>query len=81
VRDAEPLEGLGGGGLFVAHAVEAGKDAERLLHAESLRQRTVDLVDGAGCFEYFSALTGEGHGAADFSWTAALAIDPTLVIA
>jgi Glycosyl hydrolase family 63 C-terminal domain len=45
--------------------------------AESLRQRTVDLVDGAGCFEYFSTLTGEGHGAADFSWTAALAIDLT----
>jgi hypothetical protein len=43
--------------------------------AESLRQRTVDLVDDAGCFEYFSALTGEGHGAADFSWTAALSID------
>jgi len=43
--------------------------------AETLRRRTVDLVDAGGCFEYFSALTGEGHGAADFSWTAALAVE------
>jgi hypothetical protein len=43
--------------------------------AESLRRCTVDLVDAVGCFEYFSAVTGEGHGAADFSWTAALALD------
>jgi glycogen debranching enzyme len=43
--------------------------------AESLRRHTLDLVDADGCFEYFSALTGAGHGAADFSWTAALTID------
>ncbi len=43
--------------------------------AESLRRRTVELVDTGGCFEYFSALSGEGHGAAEFSWTAALAIE------
>ena len=43
--------------------------------AALLRQRTVELVDAAGCFEYFSPLTGVGHGAADFSWTAALAMD------
>jgi glycogen debranching enzyme len=43
--------------------------------AELLRQRTLALVDAAGCFEYFSPLTGVGHGAADFSWTAALTLD------
>ena len=43
--------------------------------AESLRARTVAMVDAAGCFEYFSPLGGEGHGAGDFSWTAALTVD------
>jgi glycogen debranching enzyme len=43
--------------------------------AESLRARTVAMVDAAGCYEYFSPLEGEGHGAADFSWTAALTVD------
>ena len=43
--------------------------------AAELRRRTVDLVDEHGFAEYFSPLTGEGHGAPDFSWTAALAID------
>jgi Trehalase len=43
--------------------------------AADLRRRTLDLVDAAGCSEYFSPLTGEGHGAGEFSWTAALAID------
>ncbi len=43
--------------------------------ADELRRRTLDLVDEHGCAEYFSPFTGEGHGAPDFSWTAALAID------
>jgi hypothetical protein len=43
--------------------------------AEELRTRTVAMVARSGFFEYFSARTGEGHGATDFSWTAALAID------
>jgi hypothetical protein len=43
--------------------------------AEELRRRTVDLVARAGCSEYFSPLDGEGLGADDFSWTAALALD------
>ena len=43
--------------------------------AESLRGTTVDLVDAVGSYEYFSPLTGQGHGADDFSWTAALTID------
>ncbi len=40
-----------------------------------LRRRTLALVDEHGFAEYFSPLTGDGHGAPDFSWTAALAID------
>jgi hypothetical protein len=32
-------------------------------------------VDRSGCFEYFHTFTGEGVGAAEFSWTAALALD------
>ena len=43
--------------------------------ADDLRRRTLDLVDAAGFAEYFSPLTGEPHGAAEFSWTAALAVD------
>jgi hypothetical protein len=43
--------------------------------ADTLRERTIALVDAAGCFEYFSPIDGEGHGADDFSWTAALAVD------
>jgi Mannosylglycerate hydrolase MGH1-like glycoside hydrolase domain len=43
--------------------------------AGELRQRTLDLVDRAGCFEYFSSLSGRGYGASEFSWTAALVLD------
>jgi hypothetical protein len=43
--------------------------------AATLRDRTLELVERAGCAEYFSALTGEGLGAPDFSWTAALTLD------
>ena len=40
-----------------------------------LRGRTLDLVEGHGCREYFDPLTGAGLGADDFSWTAAIALD------
>ena len=43
--------------------------------AAELRDRPLDMVHRAGCFEYFSPLTGQGIGAADFSWTAALVLD------
>jgi carbohydrate kinase (thermoresistant glucokinase family) len=43
--------------------------------AALLRAETVELIDDAACFEYFSPITGEGHGARDFSWTAALTLD------
>lgn len=44
-------------------------------HADALRESTLEMVGRAGCYEYFNPLTGEGLGAENFSWTAALAID------
>ena len=43
--------------------------------ADALRDRTLDLVGESGFAEYYSALTGEGYGASEFSWTAALVLD------
>jgi glycogen debranching enzyme len=43
--------------------------------ADDLTERTLDMVDRAGFYEYFSPLSGEGYGAPDFSWTAALVVD------
>lgn len=44
-------------------------------HAAALREITLELVEKEGCREYYNPLTGEGLGAMNFSWTAALAID------
>jgi hypothetical protein len=43
--------------------------------AAELRDASLQLVGRSGFAEYFSPLTGEGHGAPEFSWTAALAVD------
>jgi len=43
--------------------------------ADDLRVRTLQLVEDGGFAEYFSPLDGSAHGAPEFSWTAALAID------
>lgn len=43
--------------------------------ATELTEKTLELVNHHGPYEYFSALHGNPLGAADFSWTAALAID------
>ena len=45
--------------------------------ADTLRQKTLEMVAKGGCREYFNPLTSEGLGAENFSWTAALAIDLT----
>ncbi len=55
--------------------IEALEGLNEHVLAEDLRQRTLDLVDRAGCAEYFSPLTGRGYGAPGFSWTAALVLD------
>ena len=38
--------------------------------ARVVAQRSADLVERSGFREYYDPLTGEGHGAMDFSWTA-----------
>jgi neutral trehalase len=44
-------------------------------HAAALTESTLEMVRKSGSYEYFDPLTGEPAGAANFSWTAALAID------
>jgi hypothetical protein len=46
--------------------------------AADLRARTLALVDEHGFAEYFSPTAGTGHGAPEFSWTAALIVDLAL---
>jgi glycogen debranching enzyme len=43
--------------------------------ALALKKRTLELVKKSGSYEYFSPKDGSPAGAANFSWTAALAID------
>ena len=49
--------------------------AGRASAADRLIGRTLELVERAGFREYFDPESGEGCGAEDFAWTAALAID------
>jgi glycogen debranching enzyme len=44
-------------------------------HAAELERTTVGLVERAGMREYFDPVTGDGLGASEFSWTAAVAVD------
>ncbi len=44
-------------------------------HAAALRESTLEMVAKHGFREYFNPLTGEGLGAQNFSWTAALVVD------
>jgi neutral trehalase len=43
--------------------------------ASHLKEKTLQLLEQNGVWEYYNPLTGEGLGSADFSWTAALAFD------
>lgn len=45
------------------------------VEAESLRQKTLEVVTEHGAYEYFSPIDGSPLGAAQFSWTAALTVD------
>jgi glycogen debranching enzyme len=38
--------------------------------ARRIEDRSAELVERSGFFEYYDPFTGEGHGARDFSWTA-----------
>jgi hypothetical protein len=44
-------------------------------HAAALAESMLELTGEHGFYEYFNPVSGEGLGAHDFSWTAALAID------
>jgi glycogen debranching enzyme len=44
-------------------------------HADALEDAMKELATNNGFREYFNPLTGDGLGASDFSWTAAIAID------
>lgn len=57
--------------LFVDGLTRAGQGAA----ADALAAKTLELVERSGFREYFDPVTGEGLGATDFAWTAALAID------
>lgn len=43
--------------------------------AKELKESIINLINEQGFNEYFDPLSGEGHGAEDFSWTASLLID------
>jgi len=43
--------------------------------ADIITRKSIELVDKAGCYEYFSPIDGSPAGAPNFSWTAALTID------
>lgn len=44
-------------------------------HANALTESTLEMVRRSGFWEYFDPVTGEGLGARNFSWTAALVLD------
>jgi hypothetical protein len=44
-------------------------------HASALRESTLEMVAGAGFYEYFSPLDGQPAGVNNLAWTAALTID------
>jgi glycogen debranching enzyme len=44
-------------------------------HAAALERTTVSLVERSGMREYFDPVTGDGLGAGEFSWTAAVVTD------
>lgn len=46
-----------------------------IAEADALDSMSLRLVADSGMREYFDPLTGEGRGAHDFSWTAALVVD------
>ncbi len=43
--------------------------------ANALKSHTIELMREHGIWEYYNPMTGQGLGSADFSWSAALALD------
>jgi len=44
-------------------------------YADYIKEKTVELMNKSGFREYFNPYTGEGYGADNFSWSAALTLD------
>lgn len=44
-------------------------------HVPRLQEKTLELVERSGFWEYFHPESGKGLGGADFTWTAALVLD------
>jgi glycogen debranching enzyme len=57
---------------FIIRGLEAAGETEQ---AKKLTDQTLEAVRKNGMYEYFDPDTGKGHGARDFSWTAALVLD------
>jgi glycogen debranching enzyme len=55
--------------------IDGLRRAGRAAEVDRLTGRTLELIERAGFREYFDPESGEGCGAEDFAWTAALAID------
>jgi glycogen debranching enzyme len=43
--------------------------------ANALKSHTIELMREHGIWEYYNPMSGQGLGSADFSWSAALALD------
>ena len=74
ISPAQLLAGADLAGSQLAPVVVAApsRQAER---AEGLRQASLQQIVSSGFGEYFDPFTGEGLGATEQSWTAAVALD------
>ena len=52
--------------------IEGLRAAKRTALADTLAERTLSLIETGGFYEYFDPRTGEGLGAPEFGWSAAL---------
>jgi glycogen debranching enzyme len=43
--------------------------------AVQVRRAMLELADRSGFWEHYSPVTGQGHGGAEFAWTAGLTLD------
>ncbi|CAN8068736.1 unnamed protein product [Agarophyton chilense] len=52
---------------------DGNKDAEEI--SSYLKERSIEMLQTAGFYEYFNPISGSPHGGHQFSWSAALTID------
>lgn len=53
----------------------ANGNGDALKIGEYLKDRSIEMVDNFGFYEYFNPISGSPHGGHHFSWSAALTID------